>query len=184
MLDKSSYRLLIVAYGASLLQILTFVKNLKKENSSVAIDLLTDLKMDLITGQIKDYVTRVYRIRKILGRFSHDRAALIFNKCLFIASFFVLSFKKYDIVNIHFARPSLLKAMPWIRRMTKNIVITPWGSDVLRVEDENAIKRMREVYRYASIVTVQPDSQSGVQIAEKFQLSLVPTISGTCFRHH
>lgn len=171
MLDKSSYRLLIVAYGASLLQILTFVKNLKKENSSVAIDLLTDLKMDLITGQIKDYVTRVYRIRKILGRFSHDRAALIFNKCLFIASFFVLSFKKYDIVNIHFARPSLLKAMPWIRRMTKNIVITPWGSDVLRVEDENAIKRMREVYRYASIVTVQPDSQSGVQIAEKFQFN-------------
>ncbi len=168
MMDKSSYRLLVVAYGASLLQILTFVKSLKKENSSVTIDLLTDLKMDSITGQIRDSVTRVYRIRKVSGRLSHARAVLLFNKCLFITSFFVLSFHKYDIVNIHFARPSLLKAMPWIRRMTKNIVITPWGSDVLRVEDENAIKRMRVVYSYASVVTVQPNSQLGIQIAEKF----------------
>lgn len=167
MKDKSSYRLLIVAYGASLLQILTFVKNLKKENSSVVIDLLTDLKMDSITGQIKDYVTKIYRIRKISGRFIHGRAALLFNKLLFLTLFFFLSFKKYDVVNIHFARPALLKAMPWIRRMTKNIVISPWGSDVLRLEDENAIKRMRVIYRYASVVTARPNSQSGIQIVEK-----------------
>ena len=168
-MDKSSYRLLIVAYGASLLQILPFVKNLKKENSSVVIDLLTDLKTDSITDQIRDYVTKVYVIRKFSERFSHGRVALLFDKCLFIVPFLFLSFKRYDVVNIHFARPSLLKAMPWIRRMTKNIVITPWGSDVLRVEDENAIKRMRMVYSYASVVTVQPNSQVGVQIAEKYK---------------
>ena len=167
--DKSSYRLLIVAYGASLLQILTFVKNLKKENSSVVIDLLTDLKMDSITAQIKDYVTIVYRIRKISGRFSHSRAALLFNKLLFLTSFFILSFKKYDVVNIHFARPALLKAMPWIRRMTKSIVITPWGSDVLRVEDESAVRRMRIIYSYASVVTIRPNSQTGTEIVEKFK---------------
>ena len=126
-MDKSSYRLLIVAYGASLLQILPFVKNLKKENSSVVIDLLTDLKTDSITDQIRDYVTKVYVIRKFSERFSHGRVALLFDKCLFIVPFLFLSFKRYDVVNIHFARPSLLKARPWIRRMTKNIVMTSFS---------------------------------------------------------
>ena len=91
-MDKSSYRLLIVAYGASLLQILPFVKNLKKENSSVVIDLLTDLKTDSITDQIRDYVTKVYVIRKFSERFSHGRVALLFDKCLFIVPFLFFFF--------------------------------------------------------------------------------------------
>ena len=167
MKKTASYRLMIVAYGASLLQILTFVKNLKKENPSAVIHLLTNLKMDSITCHIKDYVTRVYQIREYSGRFRS--VGILFNKSLFLCQLFFLSItEKYDVVNIHFARPSLLKAMPWLNRMTKNIVITPWGSDVLRLEDEMAINRMRIIYSYASSVTVRPYSQAGIEIAKKF----------------
>lgn len=161
MAEKSAYKLLIVAYGASLLQILTFVKNLKKENPSVVIHLLTNLKMDSVTCEIREYVTKVFKIREYTGRFRKNRFAVILNKGLFRLSFILMSFKKYDVVNIHFARPSLLKAMPWIRRMTKSIIITPWGSDVMRLEDETAIERMRIIYSYASCVTTGTVSQLG-----------------------
>lgn len=165
----ASYRLMIVAYGASLLQILTFVKNLKKENPSAVIHLLTNLKMDSITCHIKDYLTRVYQIREYSGRFRKRSVGVLFNKGLFLCQLFFLSLaKKYDVVNIHFAKPSLLKAMPLLNRMTNNIVITPWGSDVLRLEDERAINRMRQIYSYASCVTVRPYSQAGIEIAKKF----------------
>lgn len=169
MKKTASYRLMIVAYGASLLQILTFVKNLKKENPSAVIHLLTNLKMDSITCHIKDYVTRVYQIQEYSGRFRKGSFGILFNKGLFLCQLFFLSLsEKYDVVNIHFARPSLLKAMPLLNRMTKNIVITPWGSDVLRLEDESAINRMRIIYSYASCVTVRPYSQAGIEIAQKF----------------
>lgn len=167
--EKISYRLLIVAYDASLFQLLTFVKALKKENPKAVIHLLTNRKKDSVTGQIRDYVARTYRIMAYSGRGKTSLMALLLNKILFLLPFIFLSFRKYDVVNIHFAKPSLLKAMPWICRMTSHIVITPWGSDVLRVEDDNAVSRMQRIYGYASAVTVNPTSQLGIEIIEKFR---------------
>lgn len=167
--EKRSYRLLIVAYDASLFQLLTFVKALKKENPKAVIHLLTNRKKDSITGQIRDYVARTYRIMAYSGRGKTSLMALLLNKILFLLPFIFLSFRKYDVVNIHFAKSSLLKAMPWIHRMTSHIVITPWGSDVLRVEDDNAVSRMQRIYGYASAVTVNPTSQLGIEVIEKFR---------------
>lgn len=167
---KRAYKLLIVAYDASLLQILTFVKHLKKENPSVDIHLLTEAKMDSITCQIKEYVTKVIRIWEYTGRFDKSLFAILLNKCLFLSTFIFLSFRKYDVVNIHFARPSLLKAMPWLNKTTNSIIFTPWGSDVLRLNDENAINRMRVVYSYASCVTTGTVAQLGKEIVEKFNV--------------
>ncbi len=168
--EKISYRLLIVAYDASLLQILVFVKALKKENPKAVIHLLTNRKTDSVTGQIRDYVARTYRIMAYSGRGKTSLMALLLNRILFLLPFIFLFFKKFDVVNIHFAKPSLLKAMPWIRRMTSHIVITPWGSDVLRVEDDNAVSRLQRVYGYASAVTVNPSSQLGIEVIEKFRI--------------
>lgn len=125
--------------------------------------------MDSVTGQIRNYVSKIYRILAYSGRHKANLIAVMFNKILFLSRFFFLSFRKYDIVNIHFAKPSLLKAMPWIRHITSNIVITPWGSDVLRVEDDNAVSRMRKIYGFASVVTVDPSSQLGEGVIEKFR---------------
>ena len=170
MLEKRKYKILIVAYKASLLQILPFVKNLKKENPSVVIHLLTNMKMDSVTCQIKEYVSKTFFIREISGKYEYTRFGKRINKCLLMLPFVWIScINKYDIINIHFARPALLKVMPWLKRMSKNIVITPWGSDVLRLEDENAINRMHIIYSYASCVTVSPNSQFGATIVEKFK---------------
>lgn len=155
------YRILLVAYDISLLLILALVKALKKENSLVVIHLITDRKLDSVTREIRDYATRVFFIPR--------RKSTLFDKYLFYLSFFSISFKKYDIVNVHFPKPRLLKVMPWLKRMSKSIVITPWGSDVFRVENESAIQRMRTIYSYASCVTAFPSSELGDAIIRKFK---------------
>lgn len=169
MTENKKYSILIVAYEASLLQILTFVKNLRKENPFATILLLTNRKMDSVTCEIKEYVSKTIHVREYKGRFKKQTWASYLNKTLLLLSFVCLSFRKYDVVNIHFAKPALLKAMPWLRRMTKNIVITPWGSDVMRVEDENAIERMRKIYSCASFVTCSFNSQLGEAVVQKFR---------------
>ena len=58
--------------------------------------------------------------------------------------------------------------MPWLKRMSKSIVITPWGSDVLRVTDAHAIERMCSIYSYASCVTAFPATQLGEAIIKRF----------------
>lgn len=171
-MQKKRYSILIVAYEASLLQILTFVKNLRKENPTATIHLLTNRKMDSVTCEIKEYVSKMIHIREYKGRFKEQTWAGYLNKTLLLLPFVCLSYRKYDVVNIHFAKPALLKAMPWLRRMTKNIVITPWGSDVMRVEDENAVERMRKIYGYASCVTCSSDSQLGEAVIQKFGYEL------------
>ena len=161
MAGKKGYRLLVVAYETSLLLILALIKALKKENPSVVIYLVTDRKLESTTREIEDYATSVFRVPRL-------KNALL-DKCLFYLSFFSLFSRKYDIVNVHFPKPRLLKVMPWLKRMSKSIVITPWGSDVLRLEDSNAIKRMRRIYGYASCVTCRPDTQLGKAVIEKIK---------------
>lgn len=156
------YRILLVAYDISLLLILALVKALKKENPLVVIHLVTDRKLDRVTREVRDYAERVFFIPRC-------KSSASFDKCLFYLSIFSLSFRKYDIVNVHFPKPRLLKVMPWLKRMSKSIVITPWGSDVLRVNDTGAIRRMRTIYSYASCVTVPPCSQLGETIVGKFK---------------
>ena len=114
MAGKKGYLLLVVAYETSLLLILALVKALKKENPSVVIHLVTDRKLDSTTREISDYATRVFRIPRLKNT--------LFDKCLFYLSFFSLSCKKFDIVNVHFPKPRLLKVMPWLKRMSKSIV--------------------------------------------------------------
>ena len=167
--EKKKYSVLIVAYDVGLLLVLSLVTYLKRENPLAEISLMTNRKLDSITGQISKYVSKVIHIRAYSGRFKKEKAVQLVNRFFFLFSFFRLSFSKYDIVNVHFAKPVLLKAMPWIAKSSKNIVITPWGSDVLRLEDENAIKRMRLIYGFASYVTCRPDTQLGISVIEKFK---------------
>jgi hypothetical protein len=52
--------------------------------------------------------------------------------------------------------------------MAKQIVITPWGSDVLRVEGEKNLKKMQRVYGAANYVAVDPDTYLAETIVMKF----------------
>lgn len=164
--EKKKYKLLIVSLGAGLVQILPLVKHLKKENPRAVIHLLTNEKLNTETREIKEYVSKIYQNREhrtLLTRFKLGFIA----DFLFWAPIYYLSLKQYDIVNIHYARPNLLKVMPWLKKVAKSIIFSPWGSDVLRVSDFE-LDEMREIYGYATLVTYSPDSQLSEALIEKF----------------
>ena len=73
MSEKKKYSILIVAYEASLLQILTFVKNLKKENPLAIVHLLTNRKMDAVTCELKDYVSEKFVFMNFMAVFGTRR---------------------------------------------------------------------------------------------------------------
>lgn len=169
MTEKHSYSLLIVAYGVGLFHVLSFVKYLKKENPSVVIHLVTNTRTDSIISQLKQFVSKIFYIQAYSGYFLNTRLAQLFNRLFFRLQFSILSFRRYDIINIHFAKPVLLRIMPGLARSSKSIVITPWGSDVLRIEGENALERMRRIYGFATCVTCDINSQLGTAVVEKFK---------------
>lgn len=163
------YSLLIVAYDASLLQILPLVKHLKNENPLVDIHLLTNNKMDGVTSEIKEYASKVIQLvayNKFLRNIG--RLGAYIYSLLYILQFYILSYRKYDVVNIHFASSRLYRVMPFLKKMSEQIVITPWGSDVLRLEDEKAIYKMQKIYSYATYATCSPDTPLGRMVAQKF----------------
>lgn len=170
-MEKKDYIVLILAFRANLMQILPIVKYLKKENPSAVLHLLTCVSLDSVTSPIKEYVSKIIYVKDYMERIKENKLAAFLNKgrLFFPLVWMSIIRKKYDAVNIHYAEPYQLKAMPWVKKITNNIVITPWGSDVLRVEDENAINRLQKIYEYASCVTCNPNTQLGEAVINKFK---------------
>ena len=77
--------------------------------------------------------------------------------------------KHYDIANIHFVMPNLLWSMKIIKKKCKNLVLTPWGSDVLR-QNENAIKILQLIYNKSDYVTA-PITGFRNKVKEIFNIS-------------
>lgn len=164
---KQNYSLLIVGYHASLLQLAPVIKHLKDENPEAMISLMTNL-LENVPEVIKKNVVEILPIYTYSERARNPIIRTWFGKAFFLFSFVKLIFRRYDIINIHFAKPWLFYAIPCLRRMTKNVVITPWGSDVLRLEGEKNKKKLQKVYESAHFVTVSSGSKLGKAIIEKF----------------
>lgn len=164
-----NYRLLVLGWWGNIHHLSEFIINLKRINPGVDISLLHSKPIgepvpeDLIASTSELYCVKTYsgKIKNKLFKRIADRAYLLL-------AFIHLSKNKYDIVNIHFAKPRLYYAIPWIKKLSKTIVISPWGSDVLRVDDKSKIKHLKKVYSLAEYVTVSKESDIGQQIIEKF----------------
>ena len=126
--------------------------------------------MDAIPEDVKENAKDITCFKYYSRRNKNTRFAELVDRFFFIQTFARLSKRKFDIVNIHFAKPRLAYVLRWLKKMSNNIVISPWGSDVLRVEDENSIRNLAKVYSLANYVTVSKDSQIGKKLVEKFEV--------------
>ena len=163
-----SYKILIIAWHASINHISEFIRNLKKTNPNVEISLLSSRPgLDAIPDDVKENATDITCVKYYSGRIKNRRFARLVDRFYFVQAFARLSKGKYDIVNIHFAKPRLAYVLRWLRKMSSPIVISPWGSDVLRLENENSIRNLAKVYSLAYYVTVGKGSQIGKQLVEK-----------------
>lgn len=166
------YSILIVGINCYLGHIMEFLINLKKKNPLVDITLIVSPVPDEVGRELSEYVSRLVVHKTYSSKLVPHLIIGGMNAILCYLTFLWLHLRnRYDIVDIHFVKPYIKYAMPIIKRMTKNIVITPWGSDVMRVESKKSIDILCNIYSQAKYVTVGKDSQTGQCAIIKFKVN-------------
>lgn len=165
------YSILIVGLKCYSGHIREFIVNLKKNNPLVEISLITTNIREEYREDIEHSVNRLVLL-KHRNRMIIPHLAGLLNYLSYYWCFLKLYFRgHFDVVDIHFPNVFVKKAMPILKKMTDNIVITPWGSDAMRVDDEKNIKYLTQIYSQASYVTVGKDTQIGQCIITKFKVN-------------
>lgn len=161
------YSMLVIGFRCYGGHIREFVTNLKKKNPEVKITVA-------ITLDSKDNMDEIIPCVDNIIQYKRRRAGRM--ESLSKGLYFYVQFIKlwlnggFDIVNIHFANGAILPFMPLLRLMTKNIIITPWGSDVLRVDDEKGVKELKKIYKHARYFTTGKDTIVGKCLVSKFNV--------------
>ena len=165
----NNYSILIVGIECYFGHIKEFVVNLKRKNPLVEVSLVISPIKDDDFKEISGFVKRIVFHNNYNGTIRFRYYVTLMNVLHYYLEFFSLLVKdKFDIVDIHFPNRRIKFAMPFIKKMTKNIVITPWGSDVLRVEDVKSINELSKVYSQARYITIGKDTPIGKCAIEKF----------------
>lgn len=135
-----------------------FVRSLKRENPKVQIDCFSP---SLVEEEIPADYLECYRNYEIVDFSSYFRYVPILKRIEIIHNWhkYFRSFsqgKHYDIVNIHYPRSAYYYILPEIRKMTDNLVLSPWGSDVYRINNKQR-KQLQKIYNAADYVTGRGD---------------------------
>lgn len=165
------YKLLIIAWYANIDHVSEFIRNLKSTNPCVDICLMTSRpSLADIPEDVLENTSKIVCFKYYSGIINNRHITELIDRFYFLRTFIQLSKRRFDIVNIHYARPRLRYVLHWIKKMSKNIVISPWGSDILRVEDRKRIQHLKSIYKIADYVTVSKDSQIGQRLIERFEV--------------
>ena len=162
-MENKNYKIFILALRCHYSHITRFVTNLKRTNPDADVVLFTAMKKEDLAQELVNSVSEI-----IYKSESNTRGRLnsIKNTLSLIKQFRQLSKnRKFDIVNIHF--PILLYApiMPFVKRMAKKVVASPWGSDILRVNGREFKLLCKWVVGKCDYVTVDAQSKMGAKIS-------------------
>ena len=167
-----NYNILIVGLKCYSGHIREFIVNLKKKNPQARITLVTFSVREEFKNDILKSVDQIIRIKQYHGFLKLSIIYSIMDLLYLYWGFLKLHlFHHFDIVDIHYPRGFLKHIMPILRKMTKNIVITPWGSDVMRVDDKKSIENLKVIYSQARHITVAKDSMIGKNVIDKFKVN-------------
>ena len=168
-MDNRKYSILIIAFECHYTHIERFIRNLKKVNPLVDITMLGD--QQTITSEIKDSATRV--IYKGYNHEGHRIKSRVLSKLLNKFSLLtqireLASNNKFDIVNIHYPQYYMYFVMRYLHKMSGSIIMTPWGSDILRVTSKIKRLLLKYAYRQSDLVTLGPQGAVGRIIHKDF----------------
>lgn len=149
---NKNYKLLVIgdAYDN---HISRYVTNLKIENPSAKIDLFTiNRNGKVISENVLLNVNRViYRDRSTL---KNRVLKELVNALLLIKQFRYLSKKmNYELINLHFPTFEYVFIVKYLNRISSNLILTPWGSDLYRI-DKLRLFLLRRLYKKSDFVTV------------------------------
>lgn len=77
--------------------------------------------------------------------------------------------EKYDLINIHFLTIESYILLPVYKRVSKKIMISPWGSDVYRIYYKFKSK-YQKIYDSADFISVASDIKFKDDVREKFNV--------------
>ena len=173
-MEGESYSVLMIGMFGIPSHIERFVRNLKQANPSVSITLFSDrnkagFSQD-IYGCLDDYIQRnsysgwPHRLWKFRPWF---------NQYAFVKQFKDLAKEHhYDIVNIHFPTYHVCPVMKYLKKMSNAVVVSPWGSDVLRVDPKKKNKLSR-VFKKADYITVSSTGVFGKVLHQEMRIEEV-----------
>lgn len=165
------YHILIVGIKCYLGHILEFVVNLKKTNPLVEITLFTSPISDEVKKDFSGYVNHIVEHKPIQTKKLPHFVVAAWNSLRNYRVYLQLHrLGHFDMADIHFVNPNVKPVMPLLKKLTNHIVISPWGSDVMRVDDDSSLKEINTIFSQAEFITIGKGSQIGQCIIEKFNV--------------
>lgn len=168
-MDFGRYSILIIAFECHYSHVDRFIKYLKQVNPLVAITLFAD--DHAITEGIRNSVDEIIHKKRVSVTRGIKIGGLskFLNKIILFRQIRNLSReKRFDIANIHFTQYYMCFVMDCLHRMSEQVILTPWGSDVLRINSKFKKFLLKQTYRKSDKVTVGPRGMVGRVINKEF----------------
>lgn len=169
-MENKKYSLLVVALYCYAGHVKEMVKHLKEKNPLVDITILTEEPDDY--EEIVDKLTEIcfYNVSSVdwIKLRGLRVFATKYKQIRFFSKF--SKNRKYDIINIHFANRYMSFVYKYLRAMSDNLVMMPWGSDILRRPKKN-LEQLSYLYQKADYIAATPSSPIGRKILEEFKVN-------------
>ncbi len=168
-MENKRYDILIVALYCYTGHVLSYASHLKAVNPLADITILTnqpDAYQNVVGKTIRTVFYDVANVNWVKIRWLR----VFVTKYIQIRFFSKFSkIRKYDIINVHFANRYMSFVYKNLRTMSDNIVLTPWGSDILRRPKKN-MEQLSYLYKRADYIAASPTSPVGKTILQEFKV--------------
>ena len=170
-MPKQDYSVLIIGINSHPSHLIRFIRNLKFANPSVSISLLTNWEPARFPEEIHETLTEFLKWR-LSSRWNWFPSInrLINRLSSFIQIQRLVKTRYYDIINIHYPQSFLCYLMSFLKKMSTSIVVSPWGSDVLRLEGKSKRKELARVFRKADYITVGTSGTIGKTLVNEMKI--------------
>ena len=168
-MENRKYSILIIAFECHFTHVERFIRNLKCVNPLAEITMFGDELT--ITDDIRKNADEIICKKRYTDshRVKGKRLSKLLNKVTLFKQVRNLSAnRRFDIVNIHFPHYFMYFVMRSLHKMSDHVVLTPWGSDILRVSNKTKMHLLKKVYRRADLITVGPWGAVGKVINKEF----------------
>lgn len=139
----------------------SLIRNLKKNEPELVVDFFnTDIFDTQSVSAFTPLCNRVVVTKRYFPSFFYRIPKI--RVCLWLIDW-ILTFRnlalemkarneKYDVTNLHYLIPWESYCTKYIKMISKKVVLTPWGSDILRATPKtlNKIKRLNAIADYVA----------------------------------
>lgn len=168
-MENKKYSLLVIALYCYPGHVKGVVDHLMAVNPLVDVTLLVEnaeemrALLDNKTVKIERYNVPPVKIRWRWLMYAIIRR----RQCHFFAKFH--KGRRYDIVNVQFPNIFMTYVYPYLRAMAGKLVLTPWGSDILR-RDKKYLKHLAGLYQKADYIATGTKTPLGKRIIEELKV--------------